>query len=217
MNNLEALEKHRSQKRAYQAVRNQEPDVKLKCKLACSQKKVKNTFGDELRKLLVLSNIWLLCCIKKHPISLEDADLRIIEAFTLEQVILLQKCFQVTEPKTCPGYLLGVSEWDKHEQYIVSLFDPAPPPTIAEWLQPVGHELESLLGWSDQVLNTNRVTVAEAILTYFHARFVCLFANVSAGKVDRQKLRRLRTLFPAGVKASEPIFHEGKIEFMRKL
>jgi hypothetical protein len=126
--NIEALEKHQSQKRAYQAVRNQEPDVKLKCKLAYSQKKVNNPFGDELRKLPALSNIWFICCSKKHPISLEGADLGIIEGFTLEQVIVLHKCFQVTEPKTCPGCLLGVSEWDKHEQDIVSLFDPAPPP-----------------------------------------------------------------------------------------
>jgi hypothetical protein len=58
--NIEALEKHRSQKWAYQAVRNQEPDVKLKCKLAYSQKKVNNPFGDELRELPVLSNIFFL-------------------------------------------------------------------------------------------------------------------------------------------------------------
>jgi hypothetical protein len=67
------------------------------------------------------------------------------------------------------------------------------------------------------VLHTTRATVAEAILTYFHARFVCLFDNVSSGKVDKQKLRRLRTLFAAGVKASEPIVHQGQIEFMRQL
>jgi hypothetical protein len=215
-NNLEALEKHRSWKRAYQAVRNQEPDVKLKCKLAYSQKKLNNPFGDELRKLPVLYNIWFLCCSEKHPISLEGADLGIIEAFTLEQVIVLQKCFQVTEPNTCPGYLSGVSEWDEHEQDIVSLFDPAHP-TIVACLHPVGHELESMLGWSDQVLNTTRVIIAEEILTYSHAHFVCLFANVSAGKVDKQKLCRLRTIFAAGVKASEPIVYQGQIEFMRQL
>jgi hypothetical protein len=185
------------------------------CKLAYSQKKLKNPFGDELRRLPVLSNIWILCCSEKHPISLEGADLGIIEAFTLEQVIVLQKCFQVTEPKTCPGYLLGVSEWDEHEKDIVYLFDPAPP-TIAAWLYPVGHELESILGWSDQVLDTTSVTIAYAILTYFHAHFVCLFANVSAGKVEKQKPRRLRTLFAAGVKASEPIVHQEQIEFMRQ-
>jgi hypothetical protein len=99
----------------------------------------------------------------------------------------------------------------------VSLFDPAPPPTIAAWLHPVGHELESLLGWSDQVLHTTHVTIAEEILTYFHAHFVCLFANVSADKVEKQKLRQLRTLFASGVKASEPVVHQAKIEIMRQL
>jgi hypothetical protein len=191
--------------------------VKLKCKLAYSQKKLNNPFGGELRKVLVLSNMWFLCCSEKHPISLEGADLGIIEAFSLEQVIVLQKCFQVTEPKTSPGYLLGVSEWDEHEQDIVSLFDPAPPTIVAYRLHPVGHELESMLGWSDQVLDMTRVTIADSTLTYFHARFVCLFPNVSAGKVDKQKLRWLRTLFAAGVKASEPIVHHGQIEFMRQL
>jgi hypothetical protein len=215
-NNLEALENHQSRKRACQAVRNQEPDVKLKCNLAYSQKKLKNPLGDELRKLPVLSNIWFLCCSEKQPISLEGADLGIIEAFALEQVIVLHKCFQVTEPKTCPGYMLGVRDRDEHEQDSVSLFDPASP-TIAAWLHPIGHELESLLGWSDQVLDMTRVTIAEAILIYFHARFVCLFDNVSVGKVNKQKLRRLRTLFAAVVKASEPIVHQGQIECMRQL
>jgi hypothetical protein len=112
--------------------------------------------------------------------------------------------------------MLGVSEWDEHEHDIVSLLDPAHP-TIVAWLHPVGHEIEILFGWSDQVLDTTCETIAEAILTYFHAHFVCVFSNVSAGKVDKQKLRRLRTLFAAGVKASETIVHQGHIELMRQL
>ena len=146
--------------------------MKLKLKLEYSKKKVKNPFGDKRRKLPAWANIWFPILKHKHPISFQGADDGIIDAIYLEQVIVLEKCFQLQEPNTSPGYLFCVSEWDAHEDEILSLFDPEAP-QIAAWLHPVGHVLEPMLGWSDQeVLDDTRVTIQEELLTYFHQHFV---------------------------------------------
>jgi hypothetical protein len=93
------------------------------------------------------------------------------------------------------------SEWEENREFIISFFKPKSP-TIAGWLKLVGHEVEHLLGWDDQVLDGTRVTFPHLIMSYFHSRFVQLLKQCDSEKVTKQRLDRLRLEFSSGIKAS---------------
>jgi hypothetical protein len=205
---LEQWEKNRSNKNAYQAGYKKKVVVMEKAKVHFSQNNLLNPFGNKKLKMPQVSNTFSIVTIfqvaasnsyffvafkfqtsnvwfpalQMNPISIHVAPAEILENFSIHQMIVLQKFFQVQVPEDSPGLFCCCSEWEENRESIISFFNPKSP-SIAGWLNPVGHEVEHLLGWYDQVLDGTRVKFPRLIMSYFRSRFVRLFKKVDSGKV----------------------------------
>jgi hypothetical protein len=148
-----------------------------------------------------------------NPISIHGAPAEFLANFSIQHMLVLQKSLQVQVPEDSSGFMFCFSEWEENREYIISFFNPKYP-IIAGWPKPVGHEVENILGWDNQVLDVTRVTPPRLIMSYFHSRFVHLFKQFDSGKVTKQQLYRLRLEFSSGIKAPQSLVHKGQIELM---
>jgi hypothetical protein len=129
---LEQWEKNHSHKSAYQSGYNKKVVVMEKAKVHYIQKKLLNPFGNKNLKMpqvssnnfaivstfqvdasnsyffvafnFQTSNVWFPA-LRIHPISIHGAPAEILENFTIQQMIVLQKCFQVQVPEDSPGFI----------------------------------------------------------------------------------------------------------------
>jgi hypothetical protein len=129
---LEQWEKNRSNKSVYQAEYIKKVVVMEKAKVHYCQKKLLNSFSNKNLKMpqvrsnnfaivttiqvagsnsylfvafkFKTSNVWCPA-LRIHPISIHGGPAEILENFSIQQMIALQKCFQVKIPEDSPGFI----------------------------------------------------------------------------------------------------------------
>jgi hypothetical protein len=129
----------------YQATYNNKVAVMEKVKVHYSQKKLLKPFGNKKLKMpqvssnnfasvttfqvaasnsyffvafkFQTSNVWFPA-LQIHPISIHGAPAEILENFSIQQMIVLQKCFQVQVPEDSPGFIFAAASGRKIENLL---------------------------------------------------------------------------------------------------
>jgi hypothetical protein len=143
--------------------------VKAKAKVTYRRKNLHNPFVETRRKMPKVSrkegdvmtcnlpltqsafllfiiqtcNVWFPILKTRHPIYIQGASKEVLDNFSIERVIVFQKCFQGRFTEDSPRFIFCCSDWVEYREAIFALFAPVAP-AIEAWLNLVSHDVEEL-------------------------------------------------------------------------